>query len=32
MPHIRVRGLAFDELESVADILIENLAEMTDTA
>lgn len=31
MPHIRVRGLAFEELESVSDILIENLAEVTDT-
>lgn len=31
MPHIRVRGLPFDDLESVADILVENLAEITDT-
>ncbi|MBD5771149.1 DUF1904 family protein [Marinomonas colpomeniae] len=31
MPHIRVRGLSFDELETVSDILIENLAEVTDT-
>jgi hypothetical protein len=31
MPHLRVRGLAFDELESIADILVENLAEVTDT-
>lgn len=31
MPHLRVRGLSFDELESVADILIESMAEITDT-
>ncbi|SBS27102.1 hypothetical protein MSP8886_00803 [Marinomonas spartinae] len=31
MPHIRVRGLPLDELESIADILIESLSEITDT-
>ncbi len=31
MPHIRVRGLSIDVLESVADILVESMAEITDT-
>lgn len=31
MPHIRVRGLAFEDLESVAEILVESLAEITQT-
>ncbi|MGO3346707.1 MAG: DUF1904 family protein [Marinomonas sp.] len=31
MPHIRVRGLPFEDLESIADRLIESLAEITDT-
>ncbi|CUB02822.1 DUF1904 family protein [Marinomonas fungiae] len=31
MPHIRVRGLPLEDLESVSDTLIETLAELTDT-
>ena len=31
MPHIRVRGIPLEELESVSDLLIEALAELTDT-
>ena len=31
MPHIRVRGLPLEDLESIGDILVENLAEITDT-
>lgn len=31
MPHIRVRGLPFEDLESVSDRLIKSLAELTDT-
>ena len=31
MPHLRVRGLPFEDLESIADTLIESLAEITDT-
>ena len=31
MPHIRVRGLPFEDLESVSDQLIETLAQLTDT-
>jgi len=31
MPHIRVRGLAFEDLESISDRLIEALAKELDT-
>ncbi|MEL0638035.1 MULTISPECIES: DUF1904 family protein [Marinomonas] len=31
MPHLRVRGLPFEDLESIADKLIETLAKITDT-
>ncbi|SBS25676.1 hypothetical protein MAQ5080_00331 [Marinomonas aquimarina] len=31
MPHIRVRGLPLEDLESVSDTLVETLAELTDT-
>ncbi|RDL44116.1 DUF1904 domain-containing protein [Marinomonas piezotolerans] len=31
MPHIRVRGLPLEDLESVSDLLVETLAELTDT-
>lgn len=31
MPHLRVRGLPLEDLESIADTLLENLAEITDT-
>lgn len=31
MPHVRVRGLPLEDLESVSDKLIETLAELTDT-
>ncbi|MFD1384470.1 DUF1904 family protein [Rhodanobacter aciditrophus] len=31
MPHIRVRGLPLEDLESVSDLLVENLAELTET-
>jgi hypothetical protein len=31
MPHLRVRGLSFEILESVGDLLVESLAEMTNT-
>ncbi|MBM6551095.1 DUF1904 family protein [Marinomonas ostreistagni] len=31
MPHIRVRGLALEDLESVSDKMVESLAQLTDT-
>ncbi|MGR0279392.1 DUF1904 family protein [Marinomonas dokdonensis] len=31
MPHLRVRGLPFEDIESVGDLLIERLAVITDT-
>lgn len=31
MPHIRVRGLPLEDLESVSDTLVETLSELTDT-
>lgn len=31
MPHIRVRGLPFEDLEPISDTLVETLADLTDT-
>lgn len=31
MPHIRVRGLPLEDLESISDTLVETLATLTDT-
>ncbi|MCZ2721426.1 DUF1904 family protein [Marinomonas sp. 15G1-11] len=31
MPHVRVRGLSFEALESIAEELVESLAVITDT-
>jgi hypothetical protein len=31
MPHIRVRGMSFETLESISESLIESLADITDT-